>query len=72
MTTFPITDEYIELCKLLKAADLCGSGGEAKFVIADGYVTVNGVVETRKRYKTRPDDVVEFENKTVKVVKQPS
>jgi len=70
MITFPITEEYIELCRLLKATDLCASGGEAKFVIADGYVTVNGAIETRKRYKTRPDDVVEFQNQTVKVVKQ--
>ncbi|MBS1538575.1 MAG: RNA-binding S4 domain-containing protein [Bacteroidetes bacterium] len=70
MITFPITEEYIELCRLLKATDLCASGGEAKFVIADGYVTVNGVIETRKRYKTRPDDLVEFQNQTIKVIKQ--
>lgn len=70
MITFPITEEYIELCRLLKATDLCASGGEAKFVIADGYVTVNGIIEKRKRYKTRPDDLVEFQNQTIKVIKQ--
>ena len=67
--TFTITDDYIELCKLLKAANLCDSGGEAKFVIADGYVSLNGEIVTQKRRKIFPNDVVEFRKQTLKVVK---
>ena len=67
MKTFKITGEYIELCALLKVADMASSGGEAKQFIADGFVKVNGAVEFRKRYKARPGDVVEFDGGSVKV-----
>jgi ribosome-associated protein len=67
MKTFKITGEYIELCSLLKVADMASSGGEAKQFIADGHVKVNGEVEFRKRYKARPGDVVEFNGDSVKV-----
>ena len=46
-----ITREPVELYKILKFEGLVASGGEAKLVIADGQVTVNGAVETRKRKK---------------------
>jgi len=62
---FPIAEEYIELCKLLKAANLVMSGGEAKEVITQGMVTVDGAVETRKRCKIRPGQTVVFEGHTV-------
>lgn len=65
---FPIKDEYIELCKLLKAANLVMSGGEGKEVVAQGLVTVNGVLETRKRCKVRPGQTVEFSNETITVI----
>ena len=52
--------EFIPLCDLLKAADLCESGGEAKHVIAEGKVLVDGAVETRKRCKVKPGQVVEY------------
>ena len=42
----------------------------AKQVIADGFVTVNGATELRKRYKTRPSDVVTFNNQSVTVTHQ--
>ena len=64
---FPISDEYIELCKLLKATNLVMSGGEGKEVVAQGFVAVDGQVETRKRCKIRPGQVVEFEGNTIKV-----
>lgn len=67
MKTFKITGEYIELCALLKVADMASSGGEAKNFIADGHVKVNGAVEFRKRYKARPGDVVEFNGESVTV-----
>ena len=50
----------IELYKILKLEGLVQSGGEAKHVIADGLVTVNGEVETRKRKKIVSGDCVEF------------
>jgi ribosome-associated protein len=65
--TFPIKDEYIELCKLLKAANLVMSGGEGKEVVAQGLVTVDGRLETRKRCKIRPGQTVEFEGNVIEV-----
>ena len=64
---FPIRDEYIELCKLLKAANLVMSGGEGKEVVAQGLVTVDGQPESRKRCKIRPGQTVEFAGNTIDV-----
>jgi len=50
----------VELFKILKFEGLANSGGEAKSLIADGRVTVNGQVETRKRKQIVAGDVVEF------------
>jgi ribosome-associated protein len=55
-----VREEPIELCQLLKFAGLAGSGGEAKTAITEERVTVNGVLETRKRRKLRAGDVVEM------------
>jgi len=55
---FTLTGDYIALNDLLKLTGLCGSGGEAKMLIADGAVEVNGELETRKTYKVRAGDVV--------------
>ncbi len=65
---FPIRDEYIELCSLLKAANLVMSGGEGKEVVAQGMVTVDGQLELRKRCKIRPGQVVEFEGSAIEVI----
>ncbi|MDH3346244.1 MAG: RNA-binding S4 domain-containing protein [Kiritimatiellaceae bacterium] len=65
--TFTLHDEYIELCKLLKAANLVMSGGEGKEVIAQGLVTVDSQTETRKRCKIRPGQTVKFEGETIEV-----
>lgn len=62
---FKITGEYIELFKLMKVSGMVGTGGEAKIHISEGLVKVNGEVETRKRYKTRPEDRVEFQGNIV-------
>lgn len=64
---FPLKDEYIELCKLLKAANLVMSGGEGKDVVAQGLVTVDGQPETRKRCKIRSGQMVEFDGHTIEV-----
>jgi ribosome-associated protein len=55
-----ITREPVELYKVLKFENLAASGGEAKHFIADGLVTVNGKIETRKRNKLYSGDVIGF------------
>ncbi len=55
-----ITTEFIKLDSFLKAVDAVGSGGEAKMVIADGLVRVNGQPELRRGRKLRPGDRVEL------------
>ncbi|TAN40504.1 MAG: RNA-binding S4 domain-containing protein [Nitrospirae bacterium] len=59
--------EFIELNSLLKLMGLCASGGEAKRVIAEGQVRVDGAVELRKRCKIRRGQVVEFEGHSITV-----
>lgn len=54
--------EPVELYKILKFEGLVSSGGEAKSVIDDGLVLVNGKVETRKRKKIISGDCIEFAN----------
>jgi ribosome-associated protein len=60
--------EYITLDALLKATGLAGSGGEAKVLIADGAVRVNGEVDTRRGRKLRVGDVVLLASVQVRVV----
>lgn len=66
-TVVEIRKEPIELYQLLKIANFVQSGGEAKFVISEGLVKVNGTIETRKRKKILTDDVVEFGGDTIRV-----
>jgi len=65
-----ITDEFIELYKLLKFENLVASGGEAKHVIAEGLVLVNGEVETRKRKKIYARDVITFKGEKIGIQQQ--
>jgi ribosome-associated protein len=67
MAEFEITGEYIELDKLLKASRLCGTGGEARIMISEGLVTVDGAVETRLRRKVRPGMIVQYDGQTLVV-----
>ena len=55
-----MTTEPVELYKVLKFEGMATSGGEAKSVIADGRVIVNGKVETRKRRKIVSGDIIEY------------
>ncbi len=61
-------DEFIELYKVLKIQGMISAGAEAKLVIAEGLVTVNGEVETRKRKKLVSGDLVSFNGESVVVV----
>ncbi|MCI6991442.1 MAG: RNA-binding S4 domain-containing protein [Clostridiales bacterium] len=62
-----IQTEYIKLEALLKLANLVGSGGEAKVVIQDGQVTVNGAVCPMRGKKLRPGDLVVFQDREILV-----
>ncbi len=60
MREVQIIKEPVELYKILKFEGLVSSGGEAKSVIAEGQVQLNGEVETRKRKKIVSGDIIEF------------
>lgn len=65
MQTYKIKDDFIKLGQALKAAGLVGSGVDAKFVIQDGLVKVNGSVETQRGKKLVPGDTVEYDGQTL-------
>jgi ribosome-associated protein len=65
---FELQDEYIELFKLIKVLDLVDSGAQAKYIVADGHVKRNGVVEVRKRAKIVAGDIIEIEDVSIEVV----
>lgn len=64
-----LRDEFIKLGQALKAANLVSSGVEAKIVIGDGEVKVNGEVDVRRGRKLYDGDVVTFAGETLKIVK---
>lgn len=68
MEEFKLKDEFIKLGQLLKATGMVESGVEAKIVIQDGEVTLNGAVETQRGKKVAAGDVVSFDGKHIKVV----
>jgi len=67
MKEVEITREPVELYKLLKFESMLSSGGEAKFVISEGLVTLNGVIETRKRKKLLSGDIIGFNGEEVQL-----
>ena len=67
MQTIQLRDDFIKLGQALKAANLVGSGVEAKFAIQDGLVKVNGEVELQRGKKLYSGDVVEFDGETIKI-----
>jgi ribosome-associated protein len=64
---FSLTQEYIELIKLLKLLNLVESGAEAKIVVEEGLVICNNEIEHRKRKKLRVGDTVEFQNSKITI-----
>lgn len=60
MQTIELTKQPIDLYKILKFEGLVASGGEAKAAIAEGFVTLNNVVETQKRKKIVSGDIIGF------------
>lgn len=69
MLTIKLREDYIKLGQALKAAGLVGSGVDAKFVIQDGLVQVNGETEYQRGKKLYDGDVITFEGESVKIVK---
>lgn len=69
METIKLRDEYIKLGQALKAAGLVGSGVDAKIVIQNGHVEVNGAVELQRGKKLHDGDVITYNGETVRIVK---
>ncbi len=63
----PIRDESIRLGQFLKLANLIESGSDAKPLLADGQVSVNGEVETRRGRQLHPGDEVRLGDEAVRV-----
>ena len=62
-----INEEYIKLDSLMKFSGLCATGGEAKYLIQNGEVLLNGEVCTQRGKKIRPGDHVTYQGRTVEV-----
>lgn len=69
MEIIKLRDEFIKLGQALKAANLVEDGVEAKYVIQDGEVLVNGEVDTRRGRKLYDGDVISFHGEEIKIVK---
>jgi len=67
MRVVEITKEPVELYKILKFEGMVNSGGQAKSVIEEGLVTLNGNVETQKRKKIMSGDVISLWDETIQV-----
>lgn len=67
MEKISINTEFIKLDSLLKFAALVGTGGEAKYVISEGMIKVNGEVCTMRGKKIRPGDTVSFEDHVLEI-----
>lgn len=62
-------DEFIRLGQALKKAGVVGSGVDAKAVIQDGMVKLNGQVETQRGKKLYGGEIVSFNGETIEIVK---
>lgn len=69
MEIIKLRDEFIKLGQALKAANLVGDGVEAKFVIQDGLVKVNGEVDTRRGRKLYDGDLVSYNGMEIRIEK---
>lgn len=69
MEIIHLREDYIKLGQALKAAGLVSSGIDAKVVIQDGQVQVNGEVDVRRGRKLYDGDVISFQNQEIKIEK---
>lgn len=63
MKVIKINTEYITLQQLLKIEDYISSGGQAKYFLTEEIVYVNNELETRRRRKLYPNDLIKIQNK---------
>lgn len=68
---FELRGEFITLDRLLKATGLADSGGQARMMITEGMVQVDGQPESRKTAKLRPGQVVLFQGVRIKILPDP-
>ncbi len=68
MKEFKLTEDFIELVKLLKLLKIAQTGGHAKIIVEDGEVLRNGQPEYRKRAKLVKGDTLEVMDETIKIV----
>lgn len=68
MDVIRLRDEYIKLGQALKASGLVESGAEAKEVITEGLVCVNGEADTRRGRKLYAGDIINFNGEEVKII----
>lgn len=67
MEKIKLREDYIKLGQALKAAGLVESGVDAKFVIQDGLVKVNGNIEIQRGKKLVAGDIIEFDGEKIKI-----
>ncbi len=65
---FELTNEYIELIKLLKVTGIAETGGMAKALVEDEQVLYNGQIDTRKRLKVRKGDIIEVLDQKITIL----
>ena len=69
MEEVKIRDELIKLAQAIKLGGIVGSGVDAKYVIRDGQVEVNGTTEVQRGKKLYHGDIVTFNGESIKIVK---
>lgn len=69
MEIIKLREDFIKLGQALKCANLVEDGVEAKYVIQDGLVKVNGEVDVRRGRKLYDGDIVSFDGNEIKIVK---
>ena len=69
MEEITIKDDFIKLGQAMKLAGIVGSGVDAKFLIQDGQVKLNGETELQRGKKLYNGDVVSFNGETIQIVK---
>ena len=69
MLELKLRDDYIKLGQALKASGLVGSGVDAKFVIQDGLVKVNGETQPQRGKKLYEGDTVTYQGETVQIIR---
>jgi ribosome-associated protein len=65
---YKINTEFIELTKLLKLLNIAMTGGHAKIMIENGEIIRNGEIETRKRAKIRPGDILQINDLKISII----